>query len=248
MLDLVRRNAEVSVPVLVSSRGYTLLWNNPAIGRAELAGNGTRWGADSARQSDYWITAGTPADGRRACTAVTGRSPMLPEWAAGFWQCKLRYRTQDELLAVAREYQRRGLPLLGIVCDFFHWTHLGECKFDPLEWPDPAAMVRELEDMGVKLVVSLWPSVSPLAGNHAVMEQRGWFIGTQYGPPAHADWPDKEVASTVQVAFHDATNPEARDFVWSRVRDNCLAPYGITAFWLDACEPELKPGFQENLR
>ncbi|MEU8971583.1 TIM-barrel domain-containing protein [Streptomyces monashensis] len=248
VLDLVQRNSEVSVPVLVSSRGYTLLWNNPAIGRVELAGNGTRWVADSARQIDYWITAGTPADGQRAYSAATGRSPMLPDWAAGFWQCKLRYRTQDELLAVAREYKRRGLPISAIVCDFFHWTHLGEWKFDPKEWPDPAAMVRELDELGIKLVVSVWPSVSPLSENHQLMEQRGYFVGTQYGPMAHADWPDKEVAAPVQVAFYDATNPEARAFVWSRIRDNYLVPYGITAFWLDACEPELKPGFPENLR
>ncbi|MGW1886083.1 glycoside hydrolase family 31 protein [Streptomyces sp. NPDC001970] len=248
VLDLVQRNAEVTIPVLTSSRGYTLLWNSPAIGRVELADNGTRWVADSARQIDYWITAGTPADAQRRYSAVAGRTPMLPEWAAGFWQCKLRYRTQDELLAVAREYKRRGLPISAIVCDFFHWTHLGEWKFDPREWPDPAAMVRELDELGIKLVVSVWPSVSPLSENHPVMEQRGYFIGTQYGPMAHADWPDKEVASTVQVAFYDSTNPDARTFVWSRVRDNYLIPYGIKAFWLDACEPELKPGFQENLR
>lgn len=109
VLDLVQRNAEVTVPVLTSSRGYTFLWNSPAIGRVELAGNGTRWVADSARQLDYWITAGTPADAQRRYSAATGRTPMLPEWAAGFWQCKLRYRTQDELLDVAREYKRRGL-------------------------------------------------------------------------------------------------------------------------------------------
>ncbi|MET8100513.1 glycoside hydrolase family 31 protein [Streptomyces sp. NPDC005236] len=248
VLDLIQRNAEVTVPVLTSSRGYTLLWNNPAIGRVELAGNGTRWVADSARQIDYWITAGTPADAQRRYSAATGRTPMLPEWAAGFWQCKLRYRTQDELLGVAREYRRRGLPLSVIVCDFFHWTHLGDWRFDPAEWPDPAAMQTELAALGVKLVVSVWPSVSPLSENHQLMEQRGWFIGTEYGPTAHADWPDKEVASTVQVAFYDATNPEARDFLWSRVKDNYLAPYGISAFWLDACEPELKPGFSENLR
>jgi alpha-D-xyloside xylohydrolase len=248
VIDLVQRNAEVSIPVLTSSRGYTLLWNNPAIGRVELAGNGTRWVADSARQIDYWITAGEPASAQRRYAAVTGHSPMLPEWAAGFWQCKLRYRTQDELLAVAREYKRRGLPISAIVCDFFHWTHLGEWKFDPAEWPDPAAMVRELDELGIKLVVSVWPSVSPLSENHPVMEQRGYFIGTEYGPMAHADWPDKEVAETVQVAFYDATSPDARAFVWERVRENYLAPYGITAFWLDACEPELKPGFQANLR
>ena len=161
VLDLIQRNAEVGIPVLTSSRGYTLLWNNPAIGRVELAHNGTRWVADSARQIDYWITAGDPAGGQRRYSAVTGRTPMLPEWAAGFWQCKLRYRTQDELLAVAREYKRRGLPISAIVCDFFHWTHLGDWKFDPKEWPDPAAMVRELEELGIKLVVCVWPSVSP---------------------------------------------------------------------------------------
>ncbi len=71
VLDLVQRNAEVSVPVLTSSRGYTLLWNNPAIGRVELAENGTRWVADSARQIDYWIAAGTPADAQRRYSAVT---------------------------------------------------------------------------------------------------------------------------------------------------------------------------------
>ncbi|MGW1068521.1 glycoside hydrolase family 31 protein [Streptomyces aureus] len=248
VLDLVQRNAEVTVPVLTSSRGYTLLWNNPAIGRVELAGNGTRWVADSARQIDYWITAGTPADAQRRYSAATGRTPMLPEWAAGFWQCKLRYRTQEELLEVVREYRRRGLPLSVVVCDFFHWTHLGDWKFDPAEWPDPAALQTELAELGVKLVVSVWPSVSPLSENHQLMEQRGFFIGTEYGPMAHADWPDKQVASTVQVAFYDATNPAAREFVWSRVKENYLDPYGISAFWLDACEPELKPGFSENLR
>ncbi|MGW0735263.1 glycoside hydrolase family 31 protein [Streptomyces sp. NPDC002851] len=248
VLDLVQRNAEVAIPVLVSSRGYTFLWNSPAIGRVELAANGTRWVADSARQIDYWITAGSPADGQRRYSAATGRTPMLPEWAAGFWQCKLRYRTQDELLAVAREYQRRGLPLSAIVCDFFHWTHLGEWRFDPEQWPDPAAMTAELRALGVELVVSVWPSVSPLSEHHRTMEQRGLFIGTEHGPLAHADWPDKQVAAPVQVAFYDATNPEARAFLWDRVRANYLEPYGIRAYWLDACEPELKPAFAANLR
>ncbi|MGP4112450.1 glycoside hydrolase family 31 protein [Streptomyces sp. 4N509B] len=248
VLDLVQRNAEVAIPVLTSSRGYTLLWNNPAIGRVELATNGTRWVADSARQIDYWITAGTPAQAQRRYADATGHSPMLPEWAAGFWQCKLRYRTQEELLSVAREYRRRGLPISAIVCDFFHWTHLGDWRFDPAEWPDPAAMVRELAELGITLVVSVWPSVSPLSENHPVMEQRGLLVGTEHGPMAHADWPDKEVASTVQVAFYDPTNPEARQYVWSRIQENYVQPYGIRAFWLDACEPEIKPGFQANLR
>lgn len=111
VLDLVQRNAEVSIPFLLSDRGYGFLWNIPAVGRVELADNGTRWVADSARQIDYWITTGeNPAAILSHYADATGHAPMLPEWATGFWQSKLRYRSQEELLDVAREYQRRGLP------------------------------------------------------------------------------------------------------------------------------------------
>ena len=98
VLDLVQRNSEVSIPFMVSSRGYGFLWNNPAVGRVEIGGTATRWVANSARQIDYWVTAGSPAEIAARYADVTGHAPVLPEWAAGFWQSKLRYRTQDELL------------------------------------------------------------------------------------------------------------------------------------------------------
>jgi alpha-D-xyloside xylohydrolase len=248
VVDLVQRNAEVTIPFLLSSRGYGLLWNNPAVGRVELASNGTRWVADSARQIDYWITAGSPADILARYADVTGHAPVLPEWATGFWQSKLRYRTQDELMAVAREYRRRGLPLSVIVADYFHWTHLGDWKFDSAEWPDPEAMVTELAETGTRLMVSVWPSVSPLSENYDTLRDRGLLIGSENGPLAQATWPDKGVTVPVDVAFYDSTNPQARSFVWSRVRDNYLRRYGISTWWLDACEPEIRPGYHANLR
>jgi alpha-D-xyloside xylohydrolase len=247
VIDLVQRNAEVTIPFLFSNRGYGLLWNSPATGRVELARNGTRWVADSARQIDYWVTTGRdPAAIMHNYADATGHAPMLPDWAAGFWQSKLRYRTQDELLAVAREHRRRGLPLSVIVTDFFHWSHLGDWRFDPAEWPDPAAMIRELSEMGVRLMVSVWPSVSPLSENYDEMLGRGMMIATEHGPPVHADWADKGVEAHVQVSFYDATNPEARRFVWEQAREHYHA-LGVRVWWLDACEPELKPGASENL-
>ncbi|MBL1068179.1 TIM-barrel domain-containing protein [Streptomyces sp. 7-21] len=248
VVDLVQRNTEVSIPFLLSSRGYGFLWNSPAVGRVELADNGTRWVADAARQIDYWITAGDdPAALLRAYADATGHAPAFPSWATGFWQCKLRYRTQEELLEVAREHKRRGLPLSVIVADFFHWTRLGDLRFDPEEWPDPAAMVRELEEMGVKLMVSVWPSVNQSSENYAEMERRGLFVANEYGTAAHATWVDKGSDHRISVAFFDPTNPEARDFFWGKARDNYQS-LGINLWWLDACEPEMKPAYPANLR
>jgi alpha-D-xyloside xylohydrolase len=178
---------------------------------------------------------------------VTGHAPVLPEWAAGFWQSKLRYRTQEELLEVAREYHRRELPLSVIVCDFFHWTQLGDWRFEPSEWPDPRAMVDELSAMGVRLMVSVWPSVSVLSSNYEPMLGAGYLIASERGAPHHADWPDRHTTVRLPVSFYDATNPDARQYVWDQMRANYYA-YGIKVFWLDACEPEIRPGHVDNLR
>lgn len=247
VIDLVQRNAEVSIPFLLSSRGYGLLWNNPAVGRVELAANGTRWVADSARQIDYWVTAGDPATILSRYADATGHAPMLPEWATGFWQSKLRYRTQQELLDVVREHQRRGLPLAVAVVDFFHWPQLGEWRFAPEEWPDPAAMIRELADRGVRLMVSVWPSVSPLSRNHAEMARRGLLVAAEHGVDFHTTWRDRGFPTRLPVAFYDSTNPEARAFVWEQAREHYYE-LGVRVWWLDACEPEVRPGVPQNLR
>jgi alpha-D-xyloside xylohydrolase len=248
VIDLVQRNTEVSVPFALSSRGYGLLWNMPGVGRVELGANRTRWSADAARQIDYWVTTGaTPADVVSRHARVTGLSPMLPEWAAGFWQSKLRYRTQDELLEVAREYRRRGLPLSVIVCDYFHWTRQGEWRFDPAEWPDPQAMVDELRALGAELVVSVWPTVNPNSDNYAEMDRRGFLVRNMAGLPLHHAFWDKGTDGHAFMRYYDATNPEARRYVWEKVTDG-YRRYGIRAFWLDACEPEILADNAESAR
>ena len=92
--------------------------------------------AFATKKLDIWMTAGdTPAEIEEAYAEETGKVPMMPEYGLGFWQCKLRYQTQDELLSVAREYKRRNLPIDLIVIDFFHWPRPGEWKFDETYWP-----------------------------------------------------------------------------------------------------------------
>ena len=248
VVELIQRNTEVSIPFLVSSEGYGLLWNHPGVGRVELGTTVTRWVSEATRQWDYWITAADePAALLRAYTEVTGRAPVLPEWAAGFWQCKLRYKTQDELLGVAREYKRRGLPLSVIVIDYFHWTRQGEWRFDPQDWPDPAAMVAELEQLGVKLMVSIWPTVNPASENYAEMAEAGLLVGNERGLGGQLELWDRGSPGRVPVTFYDATNPDARAYVWAKVKEGYYK-HGIRTWWLDACEPELVPEQPDNLR
>jgi alpha-D-xyloside xylohydrolase len=247
-IDLIQRNTEVSIPFLLSSRGYGFLWNNPAVGRVELGNNQTRWVAEATPQLDYWITAGaTPAAIMEQYADATGHPPEFPAWAAGFWQSKLRYQTQEELLSVAREYKRRGLPLSVIVIDYFHWTAQGDWRFDPECWPDPAAMVRELEELGVKLMVSIWPTVNAASENFTTMQQRGLLIRTERGIPVLMRFHDSHVDGPVFVYYYDSTHPEARQFIWQQVHDHYYK-LGIKIWWLDACEPEMFPLDADNLR
>ena len=239
VIELSQRNSQASVPFLLSSRGYGMLWNNPAIGKVTFGRNVTEWEARSTKQLDYWITAGdTPAEIEEAYADATGKVPMMPEYGLGFWLCKLRYQTQEELLEVAREYKRRGVPLDVIVADFFHWPHEGDWKFDRDYWPDPAAMVRELKEMGVKLMVSIWPTVDGESENYEEMREKGYLARSEYG---------KRLGQLGQACFIDVTNPDARRFVWSRIRENYYRD-GIQIFWLDEAEPEYTDYEYEHYR
>lgn len=234
ILELAHRNSQASVPFMLSNRGYGLLWNNPAIGSVTFGANKTEWIAKSTKKLDYFITAGdTPAEIEEQYAKATGTTPMMPEYGLGFWQCKLRYRNQEELLNVAREHKRRGLPMDVIVVDFFHWTRQGDFKFEPRDWPDPEAMVKELQELGITLAVSVWPTIDEKSENFNEMADNGYLVSSDRGMGFHMNW----MGDTV---FFDATNPNARDFVWQRCKENYYNK-GIKLFWLDEAEPEFGP-------
>ncbi len=232
VLELAQRNSQISVPFAVSSLGYGFLWNNPAVGRVTFGKNYYEWIAQSTLEMDYWITAaGTPKQILESYTAVTGRAGMFPEDLMGLWQCKLRYRTQDEVLEVARRYQTEGIKIDQIVIDFFHWTVQGDWKFDKTYWPDPKAMVEELHAMGIKVIVSVWPSVDRRSENFYPMLERGLLMRTERGALQTYDYQ----GDCVEI---DAFNPEARKYVWEVCKRNYY-DLGIDAFWLDNSEPDL---------
>lgn len=231
-LELAHRNSQASVPFVVSSRGYGLLWNNPAVGRATFAKNRTEFVAEATQQLDYWITVGeNPAAIARSYADATGHPPMMPEYGLGFWQCKLRYSNQEQLLEVAREYRRRGIPIDVIVADFFHWPKMGDYRFEDEFWPDPAAMVRELDELGIALMVSVWPQVSIESENYEYFRERNLLARSDRGL-------DVQMSFEGPSAFLDVTNPEGRAALWELCQKN-YHDLGVKMFWLDEAEPEL---------
>lgn len=241
VLELAQRNSQITIPFAVSSLGYGFLWNHPGIGKASFGKNYTEWHAAATKEMDYWITAGdTPSQILEQYTAVTGHAPAMPDGLLGLWQCKLRYRTQEEVLSVARKYRELGIALDVIVIDFFHWTRQGDWCFDPEYWPDPKAMCDELHAMGTKVMVSVWPSVDKKSKNFEELFEKGLLIRTERGCIQTYDFQ----GDCLEI---DVTNPEARKFLWEKCKKNYY-DYGIDMFWLDNAEPDYAVYDYDNYR
>ena len=247
VIDLIQRNTEVCVPFALSNRGYGFLWNMPGVGRVELAANRTRWVADAARQLDYWVTTGlTPAEiVSRYSTSdrLAPHAACLGVVASGSANSATGPRTSSSRWPVSTS--AGACPLSVIVVDYFHWTRQGEWKFDTAEWPDPQAMVDELRGMGVELMVSIWPTVNPASENYCRDGPARALVGNVRGLPLHLPSGTKADDGQTFVRFYDPTNPEARRYIWQKVTEG-YRRYGIRAFWLDACEPEMRPEDPES--
>ena len=231
ILELAQRNTQVSVPFLLSSAGYGFLWNNPAIGSAVLGKNMTVFTSEVTDTLDYLVIAGdTPAELTETYTSVTGRPPLMPDYAMGFWQSRLRYRNEKELMTVARKYRDLGIPLAVIVVDYYAFPADGDWRLDEKFFPDLEGMIRELDEMGTKLMVSVWPAVDTISDNYKEMLNKGYLARS-----------DRDVRNQFPMSRPlfavDVTNPDAMAFMWGKMKEN-YHDKGVRIFWLDCIEPE----------
>jgi alpha-D-xyloside xylohydrolase len=159
---------------------------------------------------------------------------MLPKAAYGYIQCKQRYRSQDEVLAVAKGYRERHLPADVIVVDWFYYTKMGQMDFIPELWPDPAAMNKQLHDMGFQTMISVWPRFEPGSRYYDFLHEKGWFLHLADGTPTNG-LPYDKAGSDI-----DTTNPDAAHWYWDRIKENILSK-GFDSIWADETEPDLPP-------
>jgi alpha-D-xyloside xylohydrolase len=187
-------------------------------------------------QIDYYFIHGDNIDevisGYRS---VTGKAPIMPKWAMGFWQSRERYRSQTELLDVVKEYRNRDIPLDNIVLDWSYWPvdSWGSHEFDPRFFPDPAGMVDEVHKLNAKIMISVWPKFYYTTDHFKEFDRSGWMYRQAVNDSVR-DWIGKGYIGS----FYDAYSPEARELFWNQIKEHIYSK-GFDAWWMDASEPDI---------
>jgi len=235
-VDLSQENTEIAIPLLVSTNGYGIFWNNPS--RSVVNNRFVHWlymSGEVADRVDYYFLYGPEADDIIGhYRELTGEVPLFGRWAYGFWQCKNKYQSQKELEGVAAKYRAEHIPVDNIVQDWFWWVTMGEMKWNP-SYPDPQGMIDTLHKEHFHSMVSVWPYFRPGSATYDQFDKNGWFVEKTTQQSFHP----------LGQALYDATNPNARKQYWDNV-NAALFQKGVDAWWLDTDEPETE-GRQDNI-
>jgi alpha-D-xyloside xylohydrolase len=225
----------VCVPFYVTNKGYGIVWDNPSKTQFSFGFNDEdRISSQVGQRVSFFVIAGDYDAIYRGYRLLTGDTPIPPKSAFGYIQCKQRYTSQAELMAVAHGYRDRHLPIDDLVIDWFHYTKMGEMDMDSTKWPDPVAMNHELHDMHFHTMISVWPRFVPESRYYNIVLKNGWFEHLADGTPTNG-MPYDRAGSDI-----DTTNPDAAKWFWSIVNENYVAK-GFDAFWADETEPDLPP-------
>jgi alpha-D-xyloside xylohydrolase len=235
-VDLSQENTEIAIPLLLSTNGYGIFWNNPSRSRFNNRFVHSLYlSAEVADRTDYYFLYGPDADqiiGR--FREMTGEVPLFGRWAYGFWQCKNKYQSQQDLETVATKYRALHIPVDNIVQDWFWWSNMGEMKWND-HYPNPQGLIDTLHKEHFHLMVSVWPYFRPGSDVYDDFDRKGWFVAKTIAPSFHP----------VGQALYDATDPAARKQYWANI-DAALFAKGVDAWWLDTDEPETE-GRADNI-
>jgi alpha-D-xyloside xylohydrolase len=231
---LQQQNREIGIPVLTSSRGYGILWDNPAITTLDATStSAVVWSSESASDIDYYFMYGPEIDDVVAdYRALTGAAPMFGRWFWGYWQSKEHYATQAEFLGIVTGYRSRQLPIDGIVQDWAYWQPApwGSHSFDPSRFPDPTGMVSTAHANNFHVLLSVWAKFESGSANYDALSAGGALYPMFYQNLGQ---------STTQTSrYYDPFMAQGRTLYWQQMRDELFSK-GFDAWWLDATEPEL---------
>ena len=187
---------------------------------------------------DYYFIAGNNLDevisGYRT---LTGKAPVYPKWALGFWQSRERYKTAGEVEENLAEFRKRHIPIDNIVQDWNYWVddQWGSHVYDPSRYPDPQAMLDSVHQMHGRFMISVWPKFYCNTDNYKEIDSKGWMYHQAVTDSIY-DW------LGFMGSFYDAYDEGARKMFWRQMDENLYSKYnqGVDAWWMDASEPNVR--------
>ena len=250
-LNMVQGNTEDYIPFFVSVKGYGLFWDNYSPTLFTDNPDSTSFKSDVGDCIDYYFMYGGNADGVIAhMRDLTGQSPMLPLWTFGFFQSKERYKSQDELVEVVKQYRKLGVPLDGIIQDWQYWGNnylWNAMEFLNVDFPNPQKMVNDVHNLNAHIVISIWNSFGPQTKQYRELDKINALMNFATWPQSGSEkWPPiRDYPSGVKV--YDPYNPEARNIYWNYLKK--MFSLGIDGWWMDSSEPDhldFKPSDLDN--
>jgi alpha-D-xyloside xylohydrolase len=232
--DMTIKYMTGAVPVLLSTKGYGLMWDNYSASGfygAEEGDTKFRYVSESGNMTDYYFIYGPGFDHIIASYRLaTGAAPMYPKWAFGLFQSQDRYKSQAEVLSVKDNYRKNKIPVDCIVQDWFYWEPdvIGSHRFWPERYPDPKSMVAELHKANIHAMISIWPVMAKGTANYDAMEKAGNLTTILW---------DNVMTHTFDN-YYDAHSEKARKMYWDQARDSLIASQKWDAWWVDQCEPD----------
>ncbi len=199
--------------------------------------NKMAWWGEMQNEIDYYFIYGDDMDGViGGYRTLTGKSQVMPKWAMGFWQCRERYKTQDEIVGTLAEFRDRRIPIDNIVQDWNYWPEdqWGSHEFDHSRFPDPQKMVDDIHGMHGRVMISVWPKFYVGTEHFNEFDEKGWMY-RQAVTDSIRDW----IGDGYVGSFYDAYSEPARRLFWKQMEDH-LYPYGFDAWWMDASEPNIR--------
>jgi len=150
---------------------------------------------------------------------LTGEAPLFPKWAYGYWQCRERYHSQQEILDTAAEFRKRKIPVDVLVQDWQYWGKYGwnAMKFDEDHYPRPKEMLDQLHASDLHMMISIWSKFGEDTDVYKKMLAKSFLVP---GTP-----------------WTDFFSPAAQSAFWSELK-NGIFEDGMDAWWMDASEPE----------
>jgi alpha-D-xyloside xylohydrolase len=167
---------------------------------------------------------------------LTGKAPVMPSWAMGFWQSRERYQTQDELLAALKELRKRRFGVDNMVLDWHYWRDddWGSHEFDSTRFGDPRGMIDSVHALNARLMISVWPKFYASTEHFRELDAKGWMFRQ-----AIRDNILDFVGRGHLASFYDAYSAGGRQMFWNQM-DEHLYSLGVDAWWMDASEPNIK--------